>query len=193
MIILTTRSPEVDPEVILEADHLMGLAVLLPKVTEFILVIELISMTEARIETTDQIMVHATVITATGTIPIMTDTVMTGIMTSTVADIMTGVMTGGMMTEVDTCLHIGVLLPEVIEFHGVTPASETGEIVVSHLTINMMGTTVTIIVAGPHLQTAGTITIVTSVASLLPNQSTVKVILQNAKSKRLRSTMLCIH
>ena len=76
MIILTTRSPEEGPEVNLEADHLMGLAVLLPTVTEFILVKRLILLTGARIEITDQMMAHTIVLATTGTIPVMRDTVM---------------------------------------------------------------------------------------------------------------------
>ena len=91
----------------------MGLAVLLSEMTEFIVVTGLIQMTGARIETADQIMAHTTVMTATGTIPVMTDTMMTGIMTSTTVDIMTWVMTGGMMTAVDTGLHAGVLLTDL--------------------------------------------------------------------------------
>ena len=100
IIILTIRSPEVDPEVNLEADHLMDLAVLLPKVTEFILVTGLVPMTGAKIETTDQIVAHTTVMTKTDITPVMTGIVMTDTMTSTEADIMTGVMTGDMMTGV---------------------------------------------------------------------------------------------
>ena len=117
MTILAT-SPEVDPEVNLEADHLMDLAVLLPKVTEFILVTGLIPMTGVKIENTDQIVAHTIVMT--GTIPVMTDIVMTSIMTSTAADMMTGVMTGSMMTEVDTGLHIGVLLIDLQTILGQT-------------------------------------------------------------------------
>ena len=150
-------------------------------------------MTGARIETTDQIVAHTAVMTVTGTIPVMTDTVMTGIMTTTVVNIMTGVMTADMTTEADTGLQAVVLCPEVTEFHGVTLASETGEIIVAHSTIDMMGTTMMIVITGPHLWTAGTVTVMTSVASLLPNQSTVKVVLQNAKSKGLKRPMLCIH
>ena len=100
IIILTMRSPEVDPEVNPEADHLMDLAVLLPKVTEFILVTGLVPMTGAKIETTDQIVAHTTVMTKTDIAPVMTGIVMTDTMTSTEADIMTGVMTGDMMTGV---------------------------------------------------------------------------------------------
>ena len=55
IIILTIRSPEVDLEVNLGANHLVDLPVLLPEVTEFILVTGLILMTGAKIETTDQI------------------------------------------------------------------------------------------------------------------------------------------
>ena len=55
-------------------------------------------------------MAHTIVMIMTGTITVMTDIMMTEIMTSTTADIMTGVMTGDMMTEVDTGLHVGVLL-----------------------------------------------------------------------------------
>ena len=47
----TIRNPEVDPEVNLEADHLMGPAVLLPQVTESILVTGLMLMTEVEIKT----------------------------------------------------------------------------------------------------------------------------------------------
>ena len=61
-------------------------------------------------ETTEQIVAHTTVMTMTGTIPVMTDIVMIDIMTSTKADIMTGATTGDMMTDVDTGLPIGVLL-----------------------------------------------------------------------------------
>ena len=104
MVILTIRNPEVDPEVNLEADHLMGLAVLLPKVTESILV------TRVEIKTIGHIMAHIIVMIMTGTIPAMTGTMMTDIITSTTADIMTGVTPGGMMTEVDTGLHVRVLL-----------------------------------------------------------------------------------
>ena len=102
IMIPTRRGPKADPEVNLEADHLMDLAVLLPLVTEFILVKGLVPMTGAKIETTDQIMAHTTVMTMTDTAPFMTGIMMT--------DIMTGVMTGHMMTGVDTGLHIGVLL-----------------------------------------------------------------------------------
>ena len=67
-------------------------------------------MTGAKIETTDQIVAHTTVMTTTDTAPVMTGIVMTDTITSTEADIMTGVMTEDMMTGVDTGLHIGVLL-----------------------------------------------------------------------------------
>ena len=107
---LTIRSPEVDPEVNLEADYLMDFAVLLPKVTEFILVTGLVLMTGAKIETMDQIMAHTTVMTTTDTAPVTTGIMMTDTMTSTEADIMTGVMTEDMMTGVDAHLHVGVLL-----------------------------------------------------------------------------------
>ena len=70
VIILTIRSPEVDPEVNLEADHLIGPAVLLVEGTEFILVTGLILMTGVEIETTEQIVAHTTVMTATGIIPV---------------------------------------------------------------------------------------------------------------------------
>ena len=83
IIILTIRSPEVDPEVNLEADHLVDLAVLLPKVTEFILATGLMLMTGAKIETTDQIMANTTVMTMTDTAPVTTGIVMTDTMTST--------------------------------------------------------------------------------------------------------------
>ena len=106
IIIPTIRSPEVN----LEADHLVDLAVLLPDVIEFILATELIQMTGAKIETADQIVAHTTVMTATDTAPVMTGIGMTDIMTSTEADIMAGVMTEDMMTGIDTGLHIGVLL-----------------------------------------------------------------------------------
>ena len=102
------RIPEVDPEVSLEVDHLVGLAVLLPQVTESILATELILMTEVEIETIDQIVAHIIVRIMTGDILAMRDTVMTDIMTLVMADIMTGVVAGGMMTEADTGLHIGV-------------------------------------------------------------------------------------
>ena len=108
IIILTIRSPEVDPEVNLEADHLMDLIVLLPEVTELILATG--PMTGAKIETTDQIMAHTTVMTTTDTTPVMTGIVMTDTMTSTEADIMTGVMAENLMTGVDTGLHVEVLL-----------------------------------------------------------------------------------
>ena len=51
MVILTIQNPEVGPEGNLEADHLVGLAVLLPKVTESILVTGLMSMTGVEIRT----------------------------------------------------------------------------------------------------------------------------------------------
>ena len=102
IIIPTIRSPKVDPEVNLEADHLVDLAVLLPEVTEFILVMGLILMTGAKIETADQIMAHTTVMTTTDTTPVTTGIMMTDTMTSTKVDIMTGVMTGDMTTGVDT-------------------------------------------------------------------------------------------
>ena len=51
--------------------------------------------------------------TVTGTTPARTGTVMTDIMTSTTADIIIGVLTGGMMTEVDTGLHVGFLLVDL--------------------------------------------------------------------------------
>ena len=57
-------------------------------------------MTGVKIETTDQIVAHTIVMIATRTIPVMTDIVMTDIMTSTATDIMTGVTTGDMMTRV---------------------------------------------------------------------------------------------
>ena len=88
----------------------MDLAVLLPKVTEFILMTGLLPMTGAKIETTDQIVAHTTVMTMTDTTPVMTAIMMTDTMTSIKADIMTGVVTGDMMTGVDTGIHIGVLL-----------------------------------------------------------------------------------
>ena len=97
VIILTTRSPEVDPEVNLEADHLIH------QVTGFTLATGLVPMTGVKIETTDQIMAHTIVMIATGTITVMTDIMMTDIMTSTTAGIMTGV----------TGLHIGVLLVDL--------------------------------------------------------------------------------
>ena len=106
MVILITRNPEVDPEVNLEA----GLAVLLPKVRESILVTGLVLMTGVEIKTIGQIMAHIIVMITTGAIPATTGTMMTDIITSTLADTMTGFMTGGTMTEVDTGLHVGVLL-----------------------------------------------------------------------------------
>ena len=129
------RRPEVDPEVSLEVDHLMGLAVLFPQMTESILVTELILMTGVEIETVDQIVVHTIVMITTGTILAMTD------ITLVVADITTRVMVGGMMTEANTGLHIGVLLIDLqtipglmtivqmtcrTDIHGVTLVSETG-------------------------------------------------------------------
>ena len=110
VITLTIRSPKADPEVNLEANHLMGLAVLLPGVTGFTLATGLMLMTGVRIETADQIMAHTIVMIVTGTITGMTGIVITDIMTSTAAGIMTGVKTKDMMTEVDTGLHLGVLL-----------------------------------------------------------------------------------
>ena len=110
IIIPTIRSPGVDPEVNLEADHLVDLAVLLPEVTEFILVTGLVPMTGAKMGTADQIMVHTTVMTMTDTTLVMTGIVMTDTMTSTEADIMTGVMAEDLMTGVDTGLHVRVLL-----------------------------------------------------------------------------------
>ena len=92
-VIPTIRNPEVDPEVNLEADHPMGLAVLLPEVTESTLATGLMPMTGVEIRTIGQIVAHIKVM----------------IVTSTAADIMTGVMSGGMTTEVDTGLHVGVL------------------------------------------------------------------------------------
>ena len=138
-----TRNPEVDPEVNLEADHLMGLAVLLPKVTESTLGTGLVLMTGVEIKTIGQIVAHIIVMIVTGTILAMTGTVMTDIITSTLANTMTGVMTGCMTTEVDIGLHVGVLLidSQIIlglmttvqmtrgtDVHGVTLVSEIGEI-----------------------------------------------------------------
>ena len=60
-------------------------------------------MIGVEIKTIGQIMAHLIVM-------IMTGTVMTDIITSTLADTMTGVTTGGTTTEVDTSLHIGILL-----------------------------------------------------------------------------------
>ena len=125
VITLTTRSPEADPEVNLEANHLVGLAVLLPRVTGFTLVTRLVPIIGVRIETTDQIVPHTIVMIVTGTITVMTGIVMTDIMTSTAADIMTGVMTGDMMTEVDTGLHIGVLLIDLQTALGLMTAIQT--------------------------------------------------------------------
>ena len=113
IIIPTTRSPEVDPEVNLEADHLVDLAVLLPDVTEFILVTGLMSMTGVETRTIGWIVAHTIVMIVTDAVPVTTDIIMTDIMTSTVADIMTGVMTGGMVTEVGTGLQAGVLLVDL--------------------------------------------------------------------------------
>ena len=110
MVIQTIRNQEVDPEVNLEADHLMGLAVLLPEVTESIPVTGLVLMTGVEIKTVGQIMAYITVMIMTGTVPAMTGTVMTDIMTSTAADTMTWVTTGGMTAEVGTGLPAGVLL-----------------------------------------------------------------------------------
>ena len=62
------------------------------------------------------------VMTVTGTVPAMTGTVMTDIMISTTANIMTGVMTGGMMVEVDTCFHVGVLLIDLQTIPGLMTA-----------------------------------------------------------------------
>ena len=104
VIILTARSPKADPEVNLEANHLVGLAVLLPGATGFTLVTGLMPMMGVRTETTDQIVAHTIVIIMTGTITVMKGIIMTDIMTSTTVD-----MTGD-MTEVDTGPHVGVLL-----------------------------------------------------------------------------------
>ena len=122
MVIPTITNPEIDPEINLEADHLMGLAVLLPEVTESILVTGLMPMTGVDIKTIGQIMAHIIVMITTGTIPAMTGTMMTGIMTSTAADIMTGVTTGGMTTEVSTGLHVGVLLIDLQTVPGLMTA-----------------------------------------------------------------------
>ena len=110
VIILTIRNPEVDPEVNLGADHLVDPAVLLPEGTESILVMGLALMTRVKIEATEQIVAHTTVMITTGTIPVMADIMMIDILTSTEVGIMTGATTGDMMTEVDTGLHAGVLL-----------------------------------------------------------------------------------
>ena len=72
--------------------------------------IGLIPMIGVKIETAKQIMTHTTVMTTTGTIPVMTDIMIIDIITSTEADIMTGAMTGDMTTEVDTGLPVGVFL-----------------------------------------------------------------------------------
>ena len=118
MIILTAKSPEVDPEVNLEANHHMDLAVLLPEVTEFILVTGPMSMTGVETRTIGQIVAHIIAMIMIGTLPVMTDIMMIDIMTSTMADIMTGVTTGGMMTEVDNGLHAGVLLVDLLTVLG---------------------------------------------------------------------------
>ena len=110
VIILTIISPEVDPGVNLEANHLMDLVALLSKVTEFILATELVPMTGVKIETADQIVAHIIVMIMTGTIPVTTNIMMTDIMTSNAADIMAGMMAGDIMTMVDTGLHVGILL-----------------------------------------------------------------------------------
>ena len=166
------KSPEVDPEVSLKVDHLVGLAVLLPQVTESILVTELILMTEVRIETVDQILVPTIVRIMTSTILAMTDTVITDIMTLIMADIMTGVMEGGMTIEVNTGLYIGVPLVDLqtvpglmsiiqttcrTDNQGVTLVSETGKTVVVLLTTEVTGTAVMTVIAGAHLMTAMTI------------------------------------
>ena len=88
----------------------MGLAVPLPDVTESTLGTGLMPMTGVEIKTIGQIVAHIIVMIATGAIPAMTGTVMTDIITSTLADTMTGVTIRGMMTEVDIGLHVGVLL-----------------------------------------------------------------------------------
>ena len=166
-------SPEVDLEVNPEVDHLMGLAVLLPQVTESILVTELMLMTEVETETIDHIMVHIIVRIMTGTILAMTDTVMTDIMTLVMTDIMTRVMAGSMTTEAYTGLHIGVILIDLLtvpdlmtiiqmtcrtEIYGLTLVSETGRTTVVPLTTDMAGIAMMTVIAGTHLMTAETIT-----------------------------------
>ena len=63
------------------------------------------------------------------------------------------------------------------------------------LTMDVMWTTVMTVVAGALTMIAETIIeaapIMTDVASLLSNQSIARVILQNVRSKRLRSSKLC--
>ena len=120
MAILTIRNLEVD----LEADHLVDLAVLLPQVTESILVTGFMPTTGVEIKTIGQIMVHIIVMIVTGTVLAMADAVMTD-MTSVTANIMTWVMTGGMTTEVDTGLHVGILLVDLQTISGLMTAVQT--------------------------------------------------------------------
>ena len=78
-----------------------------------------------------------------------------------------------------------------------TPVLETGKTAVALLTIDVMRTTVMIVITEPHLQTVETITeaahIMTDVASLLQNKNAAKVIPQNIRSKGSRSSMLCTY
>ena len=67
-------------------------------------------MTEVRRGTADQIVVLTTVMTEKGTITVMTDTMVTGIMTLTKVGIMTEDMIGGMMTGVGTGPHVFLMI-----------------------------------------------------------------------------------
>ena len=139
-----------------------GFAVL-PRATGFTLATGLMPMTGVRIETADQFMAHSVVMIATGTVTVKADIMMTDIMTITTANIMTGVTSGDHVGVLQVSFQTALGLMTAVQTTGgtdineVTLVSETGETVVALLAIDMMGTTVMIVVIGPHLQTTGTI------------------------------------